>query len=340
MHSSTSNSDLVVSRRWGPAWVIGVMLAGALVGYVEWHWRVRGYAPNIRDSAQLWSIERDRVDHSKKTPFVMLGASRIEFAVDMTTLKQLLPKYEPIMLAQNAHYPLAVLRDLADDENFHGVVLCDIEPRGLYKMYTDLQQPLVDYYHRQWSPAWRVHRLLLNEWQRIAVVANPDLGPVAIVKRKLAHEWPQPPDYMRFYTDRSGDLDYQKTDVDAARRHFAQLIANRNGDLGADVAPEQWLADLSDVIEWTRRIDARGGRVIFYQSPTSGQVRDVERVMHPTHLYWDRVAAAVPASLDGLSDPALSAFVEPDYSHLDFREKPAYTRTLVDALVQRGYVEK
>jgi hypothetical protein len=182
--------------------------------------------------------------------------------------------------------------------------------------------------------------LLLNVWQQIAVVSNPDRDPIAIVKRKIAHELPQPPEYVRFYADRSGDADYQKTDVEAARRHFSELIAGRKGNLKADVEPGEWLSDLADAIEWTRRIDARGGRVVFYQSPTSGKVREVEQAMHPAALYWDRFAAAVPDSIDALSDPLLSSFEEPDYSHIDFREKPAYTRAFVDELVKCKFVEQ
>ena len=227
MPSSISSSS---PRRWWPTWLLCAAVAVACVAVVEWHWRRAGYEPGMLDSPQLWSIERDRVDATDKIPLVMLGASRIEFGIDMPLMRELLPKYTPIMLAQNAHYPLAVLRDLAEDEHFRGVVIVDIEPRGLYKTYTDLQQPLVDYYRRQWSPAWRVHRLLLTCWQQTAVVSNPDRDPVAIIKRKIAHQLPQPPDYVRFHADRSGDADYRKTDVEAARRHFSALIAARNGE--------------------------------------------------------------------------------------------------------------
>ncbi len=340
MPSSISSSEQSFMRGWSATWLVCALLAVAIVGAVEWHWRVSGYIPNIRDSAQLWSMQRDRVYDKSKVPLVLLGASRIEFGVDMLTLREMLPAYEPVMLAQNAHYPLAALRDLANDAEFHGVVLCDIEPRGLYKMYTDLQQPLVDYYHRQWSPSWKMHRALLDVWQAHADVANPDLGVVAMATRLMSGKHAPAPDYFRFYTDRSGDIDYTKTDVEAAKRHFAELITNRHGNLNADVAPEQWRADLADVVDWTKRIDARGGRVIFYQSPTSGQVREVEHTMHPPELYWNRLAQLVPATLDGLADAKLSAFVEPDGSHLDFRDKAAYTKTLVDELVQRGWLQK
>jgi hypothetical protein len=340
MRSSTSSSEQSPKRRWLLAWTLAFVVAVAIVGATEWRWRAIGYYPNIRDSAQLWSIERDRVYAIDKIPLAILGASRIEFAVDMKLLEHLLPRYQPVMLAQNAHYPLAVLRDLADDEDFHGVVLCDLESGGLNKIYTDMQQPLVDYRRRQWSPSWHVHRLLLNVWQAHAVVANPDLGLIAGARRLLGDSFRPQPDYFTFYADRSGDIDYTRTDVEAAKRHFAELAADPH-NMKALVEPQQWLADLAEVSEWTRRIQAHGGKVIFYQSPTSGTLHRAERVIHPPELYWDRFAASVPAPvIDAADVPALSAFVEPDESHLDFRDKPAYTQALVDTLVERGLLQR
>jgi hypothetical protein len=334
---SSSNAHL---PRWTTAWVLALVVAAAIVGAAEYHWRALGYVPNIRDSSELWSIQRDRVYATKKIPLVLLGASRIEFAIDTKRLTQLLPRYQPVMLAQNAHYPLATLRDLAADERFRGVVLCDIETAGLYKMYTDMQQPLVDYYHRQWSSSWHLHRLLLTAWQRRVVVADPDLGAVAVALRLLAGKPAPPPDYIRFHADRSGDIDYTHTDPEAAKHHFEELLS-RGKELRALVAPDAWFADLQEVYEWTKRIEARGGKVIFYQSPTAGAVRDVDTTAHPHAVYWDRFVANSPAAvLDAASDPQLSAFALPDGSHLDFRDKAAYTSALVDALVARGLIER
>ena len=194
MRSSTSSSDAPV-QRWGLAWVLALGIAMALVGTVERHWRALGYRPNVRDSAQLWSIERDRAYATDKTPLLLLGASRIEFSIDLKLMRDLLPRYQPVMLAQNAHYPLAALRDLARDERFNGVVLCDIEAGGLEKTYTDMQQPLVDYYHKQWAPSWHLHRLLLSHWQHHWAVADPDLGLTARVLRLIDGSAPPRPEY-------------------------------------------------------------------------------------------------------------------------------------------------
>jgi len=327
-------------RRWALTWLLALLTAAALVGYAEYHWRALGYRPNVRDSAQLWSMQRDRVYAADPTPLVLLGASRIEFAIDINMLKELLPRYQAVMLAQNAHYPLAALHDLANDERFHGVVLCDLEAGGLERGYTDMQQPLVDYYHKQWAPSWNLHRRLLTHWQHRAVVADPDLGLTASALRLIDGAAAPRPDYFRFHPDRSGDIDYTQVDVQAARKHFGEVLANSD-QLHADVAPEQWRADLTQVYEWTKRIQARGGQVIFYQSPTGPTLTRIEAIRHPKALYWDRFAADSPAPvLDAMDDPTLSAFELPDDSHLDYRSKPAYTRALVEALVRRGWLQK
>lgn len=347
MPSSISSSDVAASdvqgstSKWGLAWIVALLLAAALVGAVEHYWRAHGYRPNIRDSAQLWSIERDRaVRNGGRTPLVLLGASRIEFGVDMKLLAQLLPRYRPLMLAQNAHYPLAALRDLAADDAFHGVVLCDVEANALVPAYRDMQQPLVDYRRREWAPSWRVHRVLLTDWQRHAVVADPDLGVVASVRRWLAGEAPPRPEYFRFHADRSGDIDYAQTDVAAAKKHFAEVLQQAQ-DLHGDATPDAWRAGLPDIYAWTRRIQARGGSVIFYQSPTGETLRRIDALRYPPAEYWDRFVAGSPAPvINANAEPSLLRFELPDDSHLDYRDKTGYTQALVAVLLERGLVER
>ncbi|HET8942688.1 MAG TPA: hypothetical protein VFN13_11960 [Rudaea sp.] len=327
-------------QRWCRVWLPALLIVAVIVVGAELHWRALGYHPNIRDSSQLWSIQRDRVYATTKTPLVLLGASRIEFGVDTGLLARLLPKYLPVMLAQNAHYPLAVLRDLANDTDFHGVVICDIESNGLTLAYRGMQQPLVDYYHTQWSPSWHLHRLLLTLWQKHAVVADPQLGVAATLLRLIDGHAPPRQDYFRFYADRSGDIDYSQTDVAAARRHFDDMVAKGTVP-HALVSADVWLEDLAPVFAWTRRIRARGGEVIFYRSPTSGVLPKAEAIMYPPEQYWNRFVAMSPAPVvDAAAITQLSAFKQPDDSHLDFRDKPAYTRALVDVLVTRGLVKR
>ena len=326
--------------RWTIAWVLALIVATAVVGAAETHWRALGYVPNIRDSSELWSIQRDRVYVTKKIPLVLLGASRIEYGVDMKQLKQLLPRYQPVMLAYNGHYPLAALNDLANDERFHGVVLCDIDARGLTSYYRDAQQDYVDYFHRQWSPSWHMHRTLLTRWQRAAVVAGPDFGATSEVKRFLgspAWPWRSP---TTFHADRSGDIDFSQTDEVALTRSF---IDGLQSDLRAH-PPEkldQWLAGLEPIAAWVAAIHKHGGDVIFVQTPTAGELRELEDKAYPRETYWDRLSTIVDAAAINSDDvPDLKAFKLRDGSHVDMHDKSAYTRALVDALTRRGLIQR
>ena len=89
-----------------------------------------------------------------------------------------------------------------------------------------------------------------------------------------------------------------------------------------------------------KAIQARGGEVIFYASPTSGLRRDAFEDWAPRAEYWDKMAAVSPAKvLNALDVPALRDFPLPDDSHVDYRQKPAYTHALIDALQTRGWLQ-
>lgn len=341
MLSSTSSSDTAHAdgRGWLATWACAFALAAIALLLVERHWRAQGHVPTVLDSMQLWSVQRERVYGSTPQPLVLLGASRMEYGVDVKVLRDALPRYKPVMLAINGLYPLAVLRDLAQDENFHGVVLCDIESNGLLELFRDVQQKYVDYYHRRWTPSWHLHRVLLSAWQRAALIANPDFGVVASLKRAVAGGAPFR-NYVDYDANRSGDIDYTRTDPEATRRHFAETVEGNIARL-PKTTPEQWLAGVAPVFDWVRAIQARGGTVIFYESPTQGLTREINDRLYPRAQYWDRFAAASPAPVVSANAiPALANTPLPDDSHIDFHDKAAYTRALVDALVERGLLKR
>lgn len=336
MPSSTSSSE----RRWGPLLATAALLAAAIVGAAEWYWRGAGYAPQVIDSKSLWALERSRVDHARREPFVILGASRILCGADLPTLRERLPGHRPVMLAINALYPLAVLRDLAEDEEFRGTVLVDVDTRGLTRPMWDLQQPWVDHARREFSPSLALNRILLNHWQERAVVAQHDLSLPNTLRRWLSGAGEAFRPYSTFHADRACDIDYTRTDPKLALAQFDAHVAANRPLLDPGIPPERFLADLAEVDEWIDAIQRRGGTVIVYQTPTSGARLALEEEIFPRERYWDPWAERTRARVLHFADePTLTAFNLPDDSHLDFRDKPAYTEALVDALARRGWVE-
>jgi len=335
MPSSISSSD---ARHWLLTLTASVALAALVLVGIEWHWRGLGYTPTVLDSAQLWSVQRERVYGDTPRPLALLGASRMEYGVDVKALRELLPNYKPVMLAVNGLYPLSVLRDLAQDPNFHGVVLCDVESNTFVHEYFYGQQSYVDYYHQRWTPSWHLHRAALTQWQRTAVIANPDFGLVATLKHTFAGGIPFH-NYVEYNANRSGDIDYGKTDPEATKKHFAETVEGNIQHLPKH-DPEKWLADLQEVFGWVKAIQSRGGEVIFYESPTSGLTREINDRLYPRHDYWDRFVAASPAPvLSANAIPELANTPLPDDSHIDYRNKAAYTRALVKVLEERGLLK-
>ncbi len=339
MPSSISSSS--PGRYWAWAGVVSALLTMALCGSIESYWRSRGYEPGVIDSKLLWAQQRDRVYSSgSRSPLVLLGASRFQFGIDMRTLKDALPRSRPVMLAINGHYPLAALRDLAEDKKFNGIVLCDIDARGFNATYRDMQQAYVDYYHQRWTPSWSVHRRALTWWQSTAVIANPDFGLLPTVLRwwqGAAGPWKT---HVHFYADRSGDADFRKVDTAQSTKGFADEFKRLLTE-DPPPPPDQWLVGLADVSKWVEQIQARGGEVIFYDTPTSGKLREYANSGYPKSLYWDRFAATIHApALSYTEVPALESAPLADGSHLDFRDKPDYTRALVNALLERGWLTR
>ncbi len=325
-------------RRLLIALVIATVVASSALVAVESLWRGRGYAPVIVDSLDLWSSQRAKVYPRDGQALVFIGASRTLYAIDRGTLLSRLPNHVPVMLALDGRYPLATLRDLALDENFRGIIVCDIDAAGLAPPSLDLQKKEVDYYHHEFSPSRALHRLMLNHWQSNAVISRTDFSLVRSAARWWSNEGEPFRPYQWLDRRRFGFIDYTRGDPTVQPRQLAEHIAKHGGHL-PKFAFEKWWPQIEETHHWVRALQARGGDVVFYSSPTSGQRRDVEEDWFPRAEYWDKMAAATPAkTLHALDVPALRDFPLPDDSHIDYRQKPAYTKALVDALLERGLI--
>ena len=337
MPSSTSSSDARASRR---RWLLTSAIAGACLlaslTVVERYWRRHGFTPGVIDSMQLWSLQRDQARHAAPRPLVFLGASRTLFGIDLPTARAMLPGWQPLMLALNGRYPLAALRDLAEDDAFRGTVVFDIDSRGLARSNHAAQMPYVRHYHDQWSPSWRWHRQFLNHWQGRLALGNPDLAIVRVLQRRAAG---QPRPELPTHTtapDRDSRLDFQRVDAAVLAAGFERGL---RAALEADPPPppEQWQAELAELPGLIARIRQRGGDVIFYTPPVSGAQDTLAEAAFPRASYWNPFVARLGVhALIGNDVPALRAIPLPDTSHMDASDKPTYTRALLQTLLDRG----
>lgn len=361
MHSSTSNSDIHLTRRWVPGgrWLqpvgVALLLGGLAMAALEGWLALRGFEPTILDSPALWAGERARVDHLGGRALVLVGASRIQLDVDLETLRDLTGK-EPVQLAIDGSSFVPVLSSLADDDKVTGTILVDYQDH----VVGDLdRKDSANAYVAEWNRE-RQHRNVpdfATVESHLAAFVHRHMRSFAdgaspfdsLLRRALDAD--ATPQYLVTFADRERLADYSR--VTMPQFYFARAM--RNAGIAQPPAAPDWKtlnALLSERIDaftpasmpefgansrviaaMVRRIEARGGRVVFMAFPRSGLVRLADDRRYPRQLYWQSFIDTVHApSLHYADVPAMSALVCPDGSHLDRRERVAFTRDLVHAM--------
>ncbi|SDU35975.1 hypothetical protein [Halopseudomonas salegens] len=329
----------ISSSRGKRYWLLAaVSMLGTIVlilALAEWYWARQGYLADVVDSRQLWALQRDKAHGDDVVAF--LGASRTQYGVDLAAAKTELPGWRMAMLAINGHYPLATLRDLAEDTAFKGRVVVDVDARGLAIASRWDQQPWVDYYHAQWTPAWALHRRLLSLWQEMMAIGSPELGALPWLRRTLDAAPAPWKSHADMRSDRTGALDFTQVDQTQAAAAFAAGM--REGlRLFPPPPAEQWLADLAEVAEWIRAIEQRGGRVVLYEPPVSGQQKELADAAFPRSEYWDQITPRYGIETLTFRDvETLQAIDLPDESHVAGADRAGYTKALIEVLRTQGF---
>jgi hypothetical protein len=79
--------------------------------------------------------------------------------------------------------------------------------------------------------------------------------------------------------------------------------------------------------------------VALVRFPVGEELWAMQSLTWPKDRFWDEMAASVDATtLHFKDDPVLDAFALPDESHLDYGDAPAFTRALLRALQERGFM--
>lgn len=367
MRSSTSNSDVYLTRRYVPEgrWLVPLLAACLITALVvlglESLLASRGFVPTVVDSAALWSRERARVDRLGDRALVLVGASRIQLDVDVGTLRSL-TGMEPVQLAIDGSSFVPVLADLADDERVTGTILVDYQDHVVGDLHrVDAAQSYV----AQWRnlrdqggvPTFASTEGYLGTWlhghmRSFADGANPfDSLMLRVLDGNATQQ------YLITLIDRERLADYTK--VQMPQFYFGRVM--RNAGITTPPAATNWndlnrlLASQIDarrptsmpyffknaevVAAMVRKIEARGGRVVFVAFPRSGLVRAADDRAYPRNMYWQTFIRIVAApSLHYADVPWMASVICPDGSHLDQRDRVMFTRELVHALplLKRG----
>jgi hypothetical protein len=128
--STSSSSDRIPPGNWGGSWVAALLLVALSLGGWESFWRARGFRPSLNDDAALWALSRKEASNGDPDSVVFVGASRIQLGLNTEVFAEKTGK-RPIVLAIDGESPIPVLRNLASDESFRGLVISELTERDL-----------------------------------------------------------------------------------------------------------------------------------------------------------------------------------------------------------------
>ncbi len=321
-----------------------------ILGILAWevYQRKEGVNISFDDDGPLWAYHRGRVYQPSDKSTVFIGSSRIKFDLDTDTWKSMTGD-DPVQLACVGSTPLPVLYNLADDPNFKGRLVIDVT-EGLFFSTNEGNRARPDkalkYYH-DITPAQRAG-FVLNKGvestfvflDREDISLNAMLDQLEIPSRPGVMMGPIfPRDFDRVKFSRQeymGPLFLADTNQINKQRSIWALFASFNKKPPISGAPLDSL--LLTVKTATDKIIARGGKVIFVRTPSSGPMLIGEGKAFPRDQYWDKVLAVTGCAGIHFQDyPETSHYVCPEFSHLQFTDAIDYTKHLIRHLKEKGW---
>ena len=350
MPSSTSNFRRPIpTANWPLVWAVTGSLIVLLMVVWEMHWRGEGYAPGYNDSKDLWAEQRQRVGQGDGKQTVFIGASRTRFDIDLSTWEREQGE-RPVQLAMNGAAAYPFLADLAEDERFSGTVICGVT-EGLFFLpeFTGLAQRAISYarYGRHWTPSERFSFGIFKQLEtRLAMLNGWDLSLSALINTLRFENRegaliipPEPPLFSTIDVHRQARM-WPSVQADSEMGKLIQDIWPPLFTFGPPPGGPPLEAVMGKVIDSVKRIEARGGRVIFVRFPSKGPLAEIEQQRTPREGLWTRLLADTGAPGIHFEDyPELTRYPCPEWSHLSAEDAPKFTADLVGVMEREGILK-
>jgi hypothetical protein len=351
MHSSTSNFERVIPKLPWRGIAVTVVVA-VLIATTVWELYVRslGYEPTLNDTSDLWAEARRRVQAES---IVLVGDSRIWFDSDLDELERGLGK-RPVQLGLAGGCAYPVLADLANDEHFHGTVICSVVP-GLFfappgSPPVQRGEKAVQRFHGQTLAQRISHEVSMPLERSFAFLKQDDLTLEMLLKelpipdRANAQVPPRLPPYFC-----SIDGERRARMVEQCARPGRLQDRVKNGWLAlftpppppSFVPPDAFGASVKAAIEGrfrdtvgaVEKLRGRGAKIVFVRFPMSGVLKEHEDKFTPRARTWDPLLQATNTPGIYFEDyPELTGFECPEWSHLSAGDSVEFTKRLVPHL--------
>ncbi len=351
MPSSTSNFERVIpALPWrGLAVVVAV---SALIATAAWevYCRSLGYEPTLNDTSDLWTEARRRVEPES---IVIIGDSRAWFDTDLDETEHGLGK-RPVQLAMAGSCAYPVLRDLVNDEHFHGTIICSLTPRLFFappgSPPVDRSEKAVQRFHGQ-TWAQRVsHEISIPLESSFAFLKQEDLALEGLLKDLPIPDRPYalvPPRLPPYFCSIDRERRARMVEQCARPGRLQEKVKTRWSRLFTPpppptfIPPQVFGAAMRTAVE-TRfkdtkaaidKLRARGGKIVFVRYPMSGKLKEYEDQATPRAQTWDPLLQQTGVPGIYFEDfPELSGFTCPEWSHLSAGDSVEFTKRLMPHL--------
>ena len=322
-----------------------LMVTLVFASIVIWELYLRSTGANISydSNSALWAHHRSKVYEPIDKSTVFIGSSRIQFDLDLDTWQSITGD-KPVQLAWPGSSPLPQLYHLADDEQFRGKLIIDVTEILFFSLSPSAMESPdkgVAYYD-EITPAQRASFVLNKPLEASFVFLDRDnysikamLDKLRIQSRPGVFMFPVfPRDFERMNFERQSYMmpafvndTAQHNQVKAIWGFFASL------ETGPPLSGAPLDSLLETVKQATDKIKARGGRVLFVRTPSSGPFWAGEQQGYPREKYWDRLLSYTNTpGIHFMDDKATDHYVCPEFSHLTPEDAIDYTKHFIRIL--------
>jgi len=258
-------------------------------------------------------------------------------------LQSYFPHFNIINLAIDGSCANDVLRDIAEDDTFKGIVVCDITTKCMLfscKDEVDVNS-FIRYYHSSYNLNSNINRTITTLIQKNFCVVDPSVSLIKILGQLIKNKALPPSRYWTTHENRSQSINYSKVLIDEYRADRLNKVKTLYDNLHKDISLDLFKRKINDINNWANKIKARGGQVIFIYFPVSEDHWFLDERYFPKNTYWNTFAAFTNAETMHFKDLIeLDSFKLPDSSHLDYRDRPAFTKIVAWKLLHNFTVLK
>jgi hypothetical protein len=319
---------------WLKIWLLTPPLLLAGISINEVLLRQAKHEPSITSNADLFCDVYSQVKELGSNDVILLGASRMQAGFDFKAFQQHFPNRKLILLAQSGKgtsYP--VFEDIVKKTNFKGIAIIDETEQTLISQDYE-QKRFVDHCHNSFSLNRQLNHRISAWLESKFVFLNPQSSSLRLWGNLITKfELPEP-FYTNTLSDREQLTDYKRANVKLLKElHDSRLTGIKQQAKQSFISPGKWLKRTEHWQPLVNNFHYRGGRIIFVRMPISQERWKFESQITPPERYWKKFVNKLNVTSVYFADyPDLSNFKLPDTSHLDMRDKPIFTKVLLEKM--------